>query len=148
MKSELGSLNSLCCNWNLKRPQQEMNLNWLASWSRWDNWLSSCFIMVSGSDWYSTGSQKGWLYGSTIWRLSSQNGLSTIFDIFKVRELSYRPNTNNAFLMILSSLCIKVYISEVMLKSITNFLIIFFIFQQLKSQISQIDQNGYNPFCH
>ena len=35
---------------------------------------------------------------------------------------------------------------EVMIKSITNFLIIFFIFQQLKSQISQIDQNGYNPF--
>ena len=34
-----------------------------------------------------------------------------------------------------------------MIKSITNFLIIFFIFQQLKSQISQIDQNGYNVFC-
>ena len=34
-----------------------------------------------------------------------------------------------------------------MIKRITNFLIIFFIFQQLKSQISQIDQNGYNPFC-
>ena len=34
-----------------------------------------------------------------------------------------------------------------MIKSITNFLIIFFIFQQLKSQISQIDQNGYNLFC-
>ena len=34
-----------------------------------------------------------------------------------------------------------------MIKSITNFLIIFFIFQQLKSQISQIDQNGYNTFC-
>ena len=34
-----------------------------------------------------------------------------------------------------------------MIKSITNFLIIFFIFQQLKSQISQIDQNGVNPFC-
>ena len=34
-----------------------------------------------------------------------------------------------------------------MIKSITNFLIIFFIFQQLKSQISQIDQNGYNAFC-
>ena len=34
-----------------------------------------------------------------------------------------------------------------MIKSITNFLIIFFIFQQLKSQISQIDQNGYNPFA-
>ena len=33
-----------------------------------------------------------------------------------------------------------------MIKSITNFLIIFFIFQQLKSQISQIDQNGVNPF--
>ena len=38
-------------------------------------------------------------------------------------------------------------IFEVMIKSITNFLIIFFIFQQLKSQISQIDQNGYNAFC-
>ena len=36
---------------------------------------------------------------------------------------------------------------EVMIKSITNFLIIFFIFQQLKSKISHIDQNGYNAFC-
>ena len=34
-----------------------------------------------------------------------------------------------------------------MIKSITNFPIIFFIFQELQSQISQIDQNGYNPFC-
>ena len=34
-----------------------------------------------------------------------------------------------------------------MIKSITNFLIIFFIFQQLKFQISQIDQNGVKPFC-
>ena len=34
-----------------------------------------------------------------------------------------------------------------MIKSITNFLIIFFMFQPLKSQISQIDQNGYNSFC-
>ena len=34
-----------------------------------------------------------------------------------------------------------------MIKSIQNFLIIFFIFQQLKSQISQIDQNRYNAFC-
>ena len=34
-----------------------------------------------------------------------------------------------------------------MIKSITHFLIVFFIFQQLKSQISQIDQNGVNPFC-
>ena len=33
-----------------------------------------------------------------------------------------------------------------MIKSITNVLI-FFTFQQLKSQISQIAQNGYNPFC-
>ena len=33
-----------------------------------------------------------------------------------------------------------------MIKSIKKFLI-FFIFQQLKSQISQIDQNGYNAFC-
>ena len=47
--------------------------------------------------------------------------------------------------MIPRSLYIKV--SEVMIKSITNFLIIFFIFQQLKSQISKIDQDGYNPFC-
>ena len=34
-----------------------------------------------------------------------------------------------------------------MTKCITNFLIIFFIFQQLKSQISKIDQTGYKPFC-
>ena len=34
-----------------------------------------------------------------------------------------------------------------MIKNITNFLIILFIFQLLKSQISQIDQNGYNAFC-
>ena len=33
-----------------------------------------------------------------------------------------------------------------MIKSITNFLI-FFIFQQLKFKISQIDQNGVKPFC-
>ena len=36
---------------------------------------------------------------------------------------------------------------EILIKSITNFLIIVFIFQQLKSQKSQIDQNGYNTFC-
>ena len=34
-----------------------------------------------------------------------------------------------------------------MIKSIKKFIAIFFIFQQLKFQISQIDQNGYNPFC-
>ena len=34
-----------------------------------------------------------------------------------------------------------------MIKSITSVLIIFFIFQQLKFQISKIDQNGYYPFC-
>ena len=50
--------------------------------------------------------------------------------------------------MIHCSLYIKEYkLFQVMIKSITNFLIIFFIFQQLKSQISQIDQNGYNAFC-
>ena len=48
--------------------------------------------------------------------------------------------------MIPSPLYINIYISEVMTKSITNF-IIFFIFQQLKHQISQIDQNGFNSFC-
>ena len=41
------------------------------------------------------------------------------------------------------------YNKEVMIKSIANFFIIFFIFQQLQSQISQIeiDKNWYNPFC-
>ena len=39
------------------------------------------------------------------------------------------------------------YSFEVMIKSITNFLIIFLIFQQLQSHISQIEKNGYNPFC-
>ena len=34
-----------------------------------------------------------------------------------------------------------------MIKCITNFLIIFFIFQQLKSQISEMDQDGFNLFC-
>ena len=34
-----------------------------------------------------------------------------------------------------------------MVKSITHFLIIVCIFQQLKSQISQIGQHGFNPFC-
>ena len=38
-------------------------------------------------------------------------------------------------------------IFTVMIKSIIYFLIIFCIFQQFKSQISQIDQNGYNAFC-
>ena len=33
-----------------------------------------------------------------------------------------------------------------MIKSITNVLIIFFIFQQIQSKISQINQNAYNPF--
>ena len=47
---------------------------------------------------------------------------------------------NNAFRMIPNSLHIKI-------KSVTNFLIIFFIFKQLQSQISQSEINGYNPFC-
>ena len=34
-----------------------------------------------------------------------------------------------------------------MINSITNFLKIVFIFQQLQLQISRIDRNGYNPFC-
>ena len=38
-------------------------------------------------------------------------------------------------------------IFEVMIKSIRNFLIIFFIFQQLQSQISQFDKNGLIGFC-
>ena len=42
---------------------------------------------------------------------------------------------------------VKVYISEVMTKSIKQILTIFFIFQQLKSQISKIDQHGFNSFC-
>ena len=35
----------------------------------------------------------------------------------------------------------------VIIKSIANFLIIFFIFHQLKSEISEIDKNAVNPFC-
>ena len=42
---------------------------------------------------------------------------------------------------------LKRNIFEVMVKSITHYLLIVFIFQQLKSQISQIYQNGFNPFC-
>ena len=34
-----------------------------------------------------------------------------------------------------------------MIKTITDVRIIFFIFQQLKSQISEIDRNGFNPYC-
>ena len=37
-------------------------------------------------------------------------------------------------------------IIEYMIKSIKIILIIFFIFQLLQLQISQIDNNGYNPF--
>ena len=40
------------------------------------------------------------------------------------------------------------YIFEVMIKSINNYLIIFFLFQQFQSQMSQIDENGYNSFCN
>ena len=70
---------------------------------------------------------------------------NTIFDIFKVMKRSYtHVIQKNAFLMIPSSLYIKVYFWSYD-QSITSFLILF-IFQQLKSQISQIDQNGYNPF--
>ena len=43
----------------------------------------------------------------SIWRVLSQNALSAIFDIFKVRAPSY--NTNNTFLMIHCSLYIKEY---------------------------------------
>ena len=38
-------------------------------------------------------------------------------------------------------------IFEVMIKNIRNVLIIFFILQQLKSQISQFDKNGLIGFC-
>ena len=72
-----------------------------------------------------------------IWRDLSQNDLNAMHN---------RIIQNNTFLMIPFSLYIR-NILEVMIKSITNFLIIFFIFQQLKSQISQIDQNGVKPFC-
>ena len=78
-------------------------------------------------------------------RVSSQNGLSAIFYIFKVRALSYTQN--NAFLMIPSSLYIKVYIWSCDQKVSQIFLLFFYIFQQLESQISKIDQNGYNSFC-
>ena len=40
-----------------------------------------------------------------------------------------------------------IYIFELMIKSITNYLFTFFIFQQLQLHVSQIDKNGYSPFC-
>ena len=40
------------------------------------------------------------------------------------------------------------YIFEVMSKSITHFLNIFFTFQQLQTQIVQINRNGDNTFCY
>ena len=39
------------------------------------------------------------------------------------------------------------HIFKLMIKSLTNFVTIFFIFWQLQSQITQIDINGYHPFC-
>ena len=51
--------------------------------------------------------------------------------------------------MIPSSLYIKVYIWSYD-KKVSQIFLLFslqMIFQQLKSQISEIDQNGYNPFC-
>ena len=79
------------------------------------------------------------------WRDSSQNGLSTIFEIFKVRAPSCNYNIM-PFEWYLAHFIYR-YIFEVMIRSIMNFLIILFIFQQRQSHISQIDQNGYNPFC-
>ena len=47
--------------------------------------------------------------------------------------------------------CSSLYKKGIFLKSessITNFLMIFFTFLQLQSQISQIDNNGDNLFCN
>ena len=55
-------------------------------------------------------------------------------------------NTRNEIRELKKSLHIKDYF-EVMIKSIRNFLIIFFIFQQLQSLISQFDENGLIGFC-
>ena len=49
--------------------------------------------------------------------------------------------------MIHCSLYIKEFFWSYDQKYYTFFCITFFVFQQLKSQISQIDQNGYNAFC-
>ena len=37
----------------------------------------------------------------------------------------------------------SLYISEIMIKSVINFLIIFFIFEQLQMQISQMDMTRF-----
>ena len=42
---------------------------------------------------------------------------------------------------------IKVYFWSFYDQKYHKFFFIFFIFQQLQSQLSQIDKNGYNPFC-
>ena len=80
------------------------------------------------------------------WRVLSQNGLSAIFDIFKVRAPSYNTKqylSNDTFLIIYKGIFLKLWS-----KVLQIFLLFCFIFQQIKSQISQIDQNGYNPFCN
>ena len=50
-------------------------------------------------------------------------------------------------IMIPSSLYIKVYIGSYDQKYHKFSYYFLYISQQLKSQISKIDQNGYNPFC-
>ena len=85
------------------------------------------------------------LFNSLMWRVLSQNELSTIFFIFKVRAPLYNTKQylpNDAFLIIYKRIFLKLW-SEVL----QIFFLNFFIFQQLKSQISQFDQNGVNPFC-
>ena len=75
------------------------------------------------------------------WRVLSPNRLSAIFEIFKVRAPSY--NTKQY----LSHYILRIFL-KLWSKVLQIFLLFCFIFQQIKSQISQIDQNGYNPFCN
>ena len=68
---------------------------------------------------------------------------------FIAKQVKRHIIQSNAFLVISDSSDLIIYkgIFENMIKSIKHILSVFFIFQQLKFQISQIDPNGYNPFC-
>ena len=79
--------------------------------------------------------------GNDIWGDLSLNELSAIFEIFKVRAPLYDTKeylSNDTFLIIYKGIFLKLW---------SKVLQFFFFFQQLKSKISQIDQNGVNPFC-
>jgi len=78
-------------------------------------------------------------------RVLLQNRLSTIFEYLKVRKTLYKTKKKMPFKWYRSDYDMKWYFSSCDQKY-HNF--IFLIFQELQSQISQIDLNGFNPFCN